>query len=1383
MSLKKQSFLPFIAAALLGSAGCELVSAVDRSKIPDNSGGTGGTATGGSGGTSTTTTTTSAGGSGGTGGGTGGTSTTSTTTTTATGGAGGMATGGSGGTGTGGGDAGTPCTTAAQCPAPANECVIATCTAGVCGFSFEPAGTLALNQTGGDCRRNECDGDGDIVNAADNSDTPDDGNACTTDTCSAGSKVFTPKASGSNCGGTQVCNATGQCVGCTQPSDCGVDTTCRTFTCTNNVCGHTDQPAGHIVANTPAGDCRSDQCDGAGNLTTGAVDNNDLPNDNKSCTTDTCNAGAPSHAPVTTGTSCTEVSGGKCDASGTCVACIVAADCGTSTACRAYSCSAAGACSHVDQPSGFVVSNTPAGNCRSDQCDGNGNLTPNAVDNNDKPNDSNSCTTDTCTAGTPSNPSVAPGTSCTEVSGGKCNAGGTCVACLAASDCGTDTACKTFACNSGTCSQNNQPLGHVVTNVPVGNCRSNQCDGAGNLVSDAVDNTDLPNDTNSCTTDTCNAGAPSSTPVTPGTSCTEVSGGKCNAGGTCVACIVAADCGTSNACRAYSCSAAGACSHVDQPAGTLAADPTPGDCHADVCDGGGNITVNAIYNADKPVSDGIDCTDEVCTAGVASHPSSPVGAACNQNGGTVCDGAGNCGTCTLDSQCPAGGACQVAKCTTGTCGFIAAPAADLPAGSQLAGDCQKLTCNGTSQTPVSVADNSDLPTDDGNECTFDTCTAGVVDHGGKPLGTPVAAQTPNDCKTRVCNGSGGQTDEANALDLPLDDGNECTSQTCVGTVPTTTPTAPGSPCTAGGTVCDGAGICVACVHDSDCPTTGAGACQVPVCTTGTCGFGPAPAADLPAGSQVAGNCQKLTCDGLSQTPVSVADNTDVPADDGIECTFDTCTAGAVDHGPRPLGTTCTVGGTACDGAGNCVTPAAPDVAITAPADGGSVSPRSTIAVTFTQAMSTGTLTAQTTAGACSGSIQVSLDDFASCIAFSSATPTFSAGDTIATLTAAPGLLANRKAVADNSLYKIRVTTAAQSATNVALAAQYSSTTGFGTTGLVYEGSVVIAEVFAGGASAGATYKFDYVVLHNRGTTTVDLAGTSLQYAAATGTAWSTTPTQLTGTIAPGGYFLVQLAGTSADPSLPLPTPVNFTATGSQALGMQANNGKIAFVNGIATMAAGACPDPARVIDFVGYGTASCGEGTQLPALTTTTAGTRKHSGCTDTNSNSRDFTIGAPTPKNSDSPAVICGGPLNESDAASEFGYAVTQDPKSISAAAGSSQTVYGRIYEAGVTDVGGEPAGVTAQLGYGPASANPEYEMGWTWIDATYNGACGDCGSNNDEYMATFTAPAAGTYAYVYRFSTDGGLSWTYTDNNGVGANGGLAFSFDQMATMTVTP
>ena len=33
MSLMRHAFLPLIAAALLGSAGCELISAVDRSKI------------------------------------------------------------------------------------------------------------------------------------------------------------------------------------------------------------------------------------------------------------------------------------------------------------------------------------------------------------------------------------------------------------------------------------------------------------------------------------------------------------------------------------------------------------------------------------------------------------------------------------------------------------------------------------------------------------------------------------------------------------------------------------------------------------------------------------------------------------------------------------------------------------------------------------------------------------------------------------------------------------------------------------------------------------------------------------------------------------------------------------------------------------------------------------------------------------------------------------------------------------------------------------------------------------------------------------------------------------------------------------------------------
>ena len=38
----------------------------------------------------------------------------------------------------------------------------------------------------------------------------------------------------------------------------------------------------------------------------------------------------------------------------------------------------------------------------------------------------------------------------------------------------------------------------------------------------------------------------------------------------------------------------------------------------------------------------------------------------------------------------------------------------------------------------------------------------------------------------------------------------------------------------------------------------------------------------------------------------------------------------------------------------------------------------------------------------------------------------------------------------------------------------------------------------------------------------------------------------------------------------------------------------------------------------------------------------------------------------------------------------------------------------------------------------------------------------NDDEYVATFTAAAAGAYEYVYAFSGDGGASWTFCDLDG---------------------
>src|SRR5689334_11486924 len=73
------------------------------------------------------------------------------------------------------------------------------------------------------------------------------------------------------------------------------------------------------------------------------------------------------------------------------------------------------------------------------------------------------------------------------------------------------------------------------------------------------------------------------------------------------------------------------------------------------------------------------------------------------------------------------------------------------------------------------------------------------------------------------------------------------------------------------------------------------------------------------------------------------------------------------------------------------------------------------------------------------------------------------------------------------------------------------------------GNVVVSQLFGGGGNGGAPYRNDYVELFNRGSTAVDVTGWSVQYATATGTTWQRTV--LSGSIAPGKYYLVQEGST------------------------------------------------------------------------------------------------------------------------------------------------------------------------------------------------------------------------------------------------------------------
>lgn len=105
----------------------------------------------------------------------------------------------------------------------------------------------------------------------------------------------------------------------------------------------------------------------------------------------------------------------------------------------------------------------------------------------------------------------------------------------------------------------------------------------------------------------------------------------------------------------------------------------------------------------------------------------------------------------------------------------------------------------------------------------------------------------------------------------------------------------------------------------------------------------------------------------------------------------------------------------------------------------------------------------------------------------------------------------------------------------------------------------------------------------------------------------------------------------------------------------------------------------------------------------------------------------------------------------------------------------FGHVFEAGITDVtaGANPHPLLlGEIGLGPWGTDPSVDAsGWTTWAATPNVAWDDVAEpGNDEYVATVEAPAASAepYAFAFRFSADGGLTWTWCDlDAGDGSDG----------------
>ena len=124
--------------------------------------------------------------------------------------------------------------------------------------------------------------------------------------------------------------------------------------------------------------------------------------------------------------------------------------------------------------------------------------------------------------------------------------------------------------------------------------------------------------------------------------------------------------------------------------------------------------------------------------------------------------------------------------------------------------------------------------------------------------------------------------------------------------------------------------------------------------------------------------------------------------------------------------------------------------------------------------------------------------------------------------------------------------------------------------------------------------------------------------------------------------------------------------------------------------------------------------------------------------------------------------------------WANIQFPGTSTICQGQTLTIYGQVFEAGVTPPTGQGAGITVQFAYNTSNTNPSTWPSASWSSATYN-PLSLINPNNDEYSGIIPALSPGTYYYAFSYtmngctiyggySASGGGFWNGTSNvNGV--------------------
>ena len=517
-----------------------------------------------------------------------------------------------------------------------------------------------------------------------------DGNACTTDSCSAtGACLFVPIANccttAADCADSDACTSdscnAGTCGHAAAPGCCNYGAGCDdAVACTLDVCsgpgGACSHPAGDCCATATdcndSNSCTTETCLPAGRCVTdwagSCCRTNPDCDDHDVCTAETCNAGLCSFTPVA---GCCNT-GSDCDDSQLCTSnqcvnhacvfspinacCATAADCSTLDTCASSTCDTgtnrcqttrvANCCTFAfecDDRDGCTLDTCSASSCQH---------TPVCCSASSQCNDGNACTTDSC-----------------DLSAGRCQFAAVAGCCTTAADCNDQNACTTETCTGSQCSS-----------MPIAGC----CQAAVDC-----------DDADPCTTDACTANA--CTHVTTATCCTTTA--MCDDGNVCTAdscntnqcvntptpgcCVAPSDCDDADACTTDSC-VNNACGH-GSVAGccTSAAQCDDADtCTVDACASNACTHLNGCCAVDTDCDDANACTADRCAQGMC-----------------VRDVVAGC--CQTDTDCDDGDACSTDRCSGGTC-----------ARETVAGCCHAAT---------------DCP--EGQACVDQRCAGGGVEPG------------------------------------------------------------------------------------------------------------------------------------------------------------------------------------------------------------------------------------------------------------------------------------------------------------------------------------------------------------------------------------------------------------------------------------------------------------------------------------------------------------------------------------------------------------------------------------------------------------------------------------------------------------------------------